>query len=137
MKKWLWVVMLAGCATSSTTTKEAVSGGGEVPAQEEAARARVRAALAALPRCAPGAPVGALTVRATVCTKMFCDQACCNQCGWAASFDTLSGALPADPARVRELLHLPESALECEIAAWSEALRGQSISLEAPACVVR
>lgn len=132
MKRWLWVVLLAGCATTST------SGGGAVASKDQAALAKVREALAALPRCEPGANVGALALRPTICTKMFCDEACCNQCSWAATFTGKSGQpQPVEPARVQELLHVTEGALDCEIAAWATALQGQSISLDAPGCVVR
>ena len=134
MKKLLCVMLLAGCASTTASSKDPVAA---APSKDKAALAQVRAALAALPRCEPGANVGALPVRATICTKMFCDEACCNQCSWAATFESKSGAVPADPARVQQLLHVGEGAMDCEIAAWAEALKGQSLSLDAPACVVR
>lgn len=138
MKKLLCVMLLAGCATTTASPKDPVSGGGVVPSKDQAALAQVRAALQALPRCEAGAKVGALSVRATICTKMFCGEACCNQCSWAATFESKSGqAQPVDPAQVKELLHVTAGALDCEIAAWAQALQGQSLSLEAPACVVR
>jgi hypothetical protein len=49
----------------------------------------------------------------------------------------MSGARPADKARVQAALGLPESALDCEITAWSQALAGQSLALDATPCVVR
>ena len=138
MKKWLGWMLLAGCATSPGTLKGAASGPGPLDARETAAASRVRAALEALPRCEAGAPVGVLTLRPTVCTKMFCEEACCNQCGWAATFEGKDGQpVPVEPARVQALLGVPESALECEIAAWAGALAGQSVSVDPPACVVR
>lgn len=40
------------------------------------------------------------------------------------------------PARVQEVLGVADSALDCEIAAWTAALQTQSVSLETPRCVV-
>lgn len=144
--KWCpgWLVLVTmGCAT----THQAVPltpARAEAPLPvvaagdpEAAAQAKVARALEGLPRCQPGAEVGHLAVRATVCTKMFCDSACCNRCGWAATFEAMSGAREADVSRVQALLGLPESALDCEIAAWGRALAGQSLALDGPSCVVR
>lgn len=129
--RWLGALfVLAGCATT-----------GEGPARaadpQGAAVERVTKALAALPACAAGADVGRLVPKATMCTRMFCRTACCNTCGWSASYETMSGAREASVADVQRLLGLPESALDCEIAAWRDALSAQSLVLDAPACVVR
>ena len=129
--RWLGVLfVLAGCATT-----------GETPASsadpEAAAVERVTKALAALPACSAGADVGRLVPKATMCTRMFCRTACCNQCSWSASYETMSGAREASVADVQRLLGVPESALDCEIAAWRNALSAQSVVLDAPACVVR
>lgn len=124
MKKLWWLVWLAGCATSAPLSNGPVN--------------PVRARLASLAACAPGAEVGALVVKAAICTKKHCEAACCNQCGWTATFETLNGQpVPVEPARVQALLGVNESALDCEIVAWGEALAGHSVSLDAPQCVVR
>lgn len=148
MKWWLLSVVglfLSACATTHAAVPlapEAKAEAAPMPLAaagepDVAAQAHVRRALEALPRCQAGADVGHLVVRATVCTKMFCDSACCNRCGWAATYESMSGAVEADRARVQTLLGLPESALDCEIAAWGRALAGQSLALDAPSCVVR
>lgn len=99
---------------------------------------RVKAALAKLPTCQPGADVGRLMVRSTMCTRKFCQTACCNQCGWGASFEGMNGQPhPVELARVREVLDLGEGALDCEVKAWAVSLDGVSLQLDAPACVVR
>lgn len=121
MKRLGLVLLLAGCATTPVTPKGTT----------------VRERLEALPRCEAGAEVGALGVRASLCTKKHCQEACCNQCSWAATFVTKNGQpVPADAARVQALLGVTESALDCEIVAWGEALAGQSLAIE-PGCVVR
>lgn len=137
VKKLLMLCALwaAGCATTTATSKEVVSGGGS---PEQAAAAKVHAALEAMPRCEAGANVGALVIKSTTCTKRFCNTPCCNHCTWAASFEGKSGQpQPVDGARVRELLHVTDSSQDCEIAAWASALQGASLSVDAPACVVR
>lgn len=117
--------LLAGCATSGGAPKEAPVRG-------------VKAALQKLPACQAGADVGLLQVKPTLCTKMFCEAACCNQCSWAATFENKSGQpVPVPPARVQEWLGVPQSALDCEVAQWNEALTGQSVSLEGAGCLVR
>jgi hypothetical protein len=79
-----------------------------------------------------------LIPRATMCTRMSCQDKCCNRCNWAATFETKNGQpVLAEQARVQALLGVPESALDCEIAAWAEALGSQSVSLGPPGCVVR
>lgn len=144
MKWWLSAVLcLSACATThpAVPLAQAEDPG---PRRETSsphpvdvqARERVQGALAALPRCQPGAEVGHLVVRAASCTKMFCDQACCNQCSWAATYETMSGSREADLARVQAVLGLPERALDCEIAAWGQALAGRSLALDAPSCLV-
>jgi hypothetical protein len=131
----LCLVWAAGCATTSATSKEVVSGGGS---PEQAAAAKVHAALDAMPRCEAGANVGALVITATTCTKRFCNTACCNHCTWAASFEGKNGQpTPVEGARVVELLHVTDSSQDCEIAAWAGALQGTSLSVDAPGCVVR
>lgn len=125
----LWgVLVLMGCA-------------GEPVVNEPSTRVEppdVQAVLAALPRCEAGAEVGVLTVKAARCTRMFCKEACCNRCSWAATFEAKSGqVVPAELARVREVLRLDESALDCELKAWGDALAGQSVALGPPACQVR
>lgn len=122
----LWpLLVLAGCVTGAPR--------GEPP---RGAIDPTRARLEALPRCAAGADVGVLTVRAAMCTKMSCPEACCNRCSWAATLEKQGQREPADPARVAALLGVTESALDCEVAAWNEALAGLVLSLD-PACVVR
>ena len=117
MNKFLGCLLLTACVTSSPTTK---------PSK-----------LDALPKCVAGADAGALSVKANICTKKHCERACCNQCSWTASFEGKNGQpVLADPAQVQALLHLGESALDCELAEWLTALTGQSVALE-PACVVR
>lgn len=117
------LMVLSGCATAPVA-----------PAQEDPVRQR----LAALPACQPGAEVGVLRVRPTLCTKKACEAACCNQCSWAATLETKSGQPePVEPARVQGLLGVGESGLDCEIAAWAGALQGLSIALDPPGCVVR
>jgi hypothetical protein len=113
--------LLSACATVAPTGKPSL-----------------RAKLEALPRCEAGANVGALTVTAHICTKKHCESACCNACSWRATFEGKNGQpTPVDAAQVQSLLGVTESALDCEIAGWADALGGQSLSLEAPACVVR
>lgn len=127
MGRLIVVLWLAGCVTTPA-----------VPAADSSPGAAVRERLKSLARCGAGADVGSLTLRATVCTKKACQERCCNQCGWAATFQRKSGdAMPVDPARAQALLGVPEGALDCEIAAWGEALAGQSVSLDPPGCVVR
>jgi hypothetical protein len=150
--KWAaWLVLLSGCVTTHGTAPAPVETKAEpavaAPADDDttaaaaspvaAAQARVTEALARLPSCRPGADVGHLVVRPTVCTKMFCAAECCNRCGWEATYETMAGSLPAERARVQAVLGLPDGALECEVAAWGRALSGQSIALDAPSCVVR
>jgi hypothetical protein len=121
------VVLLTGCVTTPAA-----------PAADSSPGAAVRERLKSLARCEAGADVGLLAPRATTCTKKHCEDRCCNQCSWSATFQTKNGeAVPAEPARVQALLGVPESALDCEIAAWAEALATQSVSLDAPGCVVR
>lgn len=125
MKRLGLIFLLAGCATSAGAPKSAPLSG-------------LAAALEKLPPCQAGADVGRLTVKATICTKKFCDEACCNQCGWEATFENKSGQpVPAPPARVQELLGVPESALDCEIVSWNQTLAAQSVSLDGAGCVVR
>lgn len=116
-------VVLSGCATAPVAA-----------VQEDSVRQR----LSALPACQPGAEVGLLRVRPTVCTKKACDTACCNQCSWAATLETKSGQpAPVEPGRVQALLGVGESGLDCEIAAWAEALKGLSVAFDPSGCVVR
>jgi hypothetical protein len=123
------MLVLAGCVSTPTPAE---------PAPPAAARSAQQQRLDSLPGCKPGAEVGLLTLSRAICTKMHCEQACCNQCTWAATLETKSGQpVPVEAARVQELLGLGESALDCEILAWAEALRTQSVSVEAPGCVVR
>lgn len=117
------LMVLSGCATAPVA-----------PAQEDPVRQR----LAALPACQAGAEVGVLRVRPTLCTKKACEAACCNQCSWVATLETKSGqSAPVEPARVQALLGVGESGLDCEIAAWAEALKGLSVALDPSGCVVR
>ena len=119
---WCLVGLLVGCVTTAPVRPS---------------RSPLQARLDALPRCQPGAEVGLLTLRASLCTKKHCQEACCNQCSWAATFEAMSGPQTADQSQVQALLGLPDSALDCEIVAWAAALADQSISLEQPGCVVR
>lgn len=121
VKKLGLLVLLAGCVTGAPR--------GESKGPGNPTRDR----LEALPRCDAGADVGVLTVRAAMCTKMSCQEACCNRCSWAATFERQGQREAADAARVAALLGVTESALDCEIASWSEALAGLSVSLD-PAC---
>lgn len=131
MKRWLGVVfVLAGCATTGETPARAAD-------PEGAAVERVTKALAALPACGAGSDVGRLVPKPTMCTRMFCRTACCNQCSWSATYETMSGSREASVADVQRLLGVEESALDCEIAAWRNALATQSVVLDAPSCVVR
>ncbi len=130
------LVLLSGCVTAEATEKKSAPVTSEAP--DVAAAARLRAVLDTLPRCAPGAAVGLLAVTPTVCTKMFCGKACCNQCGWAATLETKSGEKQAlEAARVSEVLKVPTGALDCEVAAWAQVLSTQSIALDGAACLVR
>ena len=116
--KLLGCLLLSACVTGSPTVR---------PSKLET-----------ILKCEAGANVGALTVKANICTKKHCEQACCNQCSWTATFEGKNGQpVPADAAQVHALLGLPESALDCELAEWATALRGQAVSLDSPACVVR
>lgn len=120
-------LMLVGCVTTPAA-----------PPAGDSPGAAVRQKLESLPKCEAGAEVGLLVPRATVCTKKHCETACCNQCSWSATFTTKNGeAVPAEVARVQALLGVPESALDCEIAAWASALAAQSVSLDPPGCAVR
>ncbi len=106
--------------------------------RDRGAAAALRARLDALPRCAPGATVGELTLSTTVCTRMACPERCCNACGWLATFISRSGVEPPlAPLHLGALLGFPEGALECEVAAWNEVLRGRDVGLEGAGCVVR
>jgi hypothetical protein len=122
------LLLVVACATPNTS---------ESSAQPQQAKAAVTEALAKLPACAAGAAVGQLVVAPHICTEKLCKAACCNGCTWKATFTTASGAQPVDRARVLEALHLPEQALDCEVAAWNEALTGQSLALDSTACVAR
>lgn len=109
-----------------------------VRSKDVLATKNVKAALAALPKCEAGADVGKLVIKTTMCTRMFCNRACCNQCGWEAKFEGMSNdSQPVDAARVREVLKLGESSLDCEVKAWAGAVANESLSLGQPACVVR
>lgn len=136
----LVLLLVAGCVTAkpSVATEPSVAPERTATAgPQDAAGAQVKSALERLPRCAPGAEAGALSLQPAACTKKFCHAACCNQCTWSATFDGMSGARPADKARVQAALGISESALDCEIAAWSQALAGQSVALEPAPCQVR
>jgi hypothetical protein len=122
VRKLSFLLLLAGCVTSSPLVKGPVN-----PTRDR---------LEALPRCAPGAEPGVLTVRATTCTRMHCQEACCNQCSWEASFEKNGKPSPVEAAQVEALLGVTGSALDCEIAAWGEALSGLSVSVD-PGCVAR
>lgn len=101
------------------------------------AAAGVKKVVARLPKCQAGTDVGRLVIKPTMCTRMFCNRACCNQCGWEAKFEGMSGdSQPVDSARVKELLKLGDSSLDCEVKAWAAAVENESISLE-QSCVVR
>lgn len=131
MRHGWWLLLLAGCATTGAPKRE---GADDAPGR---ARAEVEQVLARLPACQPGADVGRLVLEATVCTRMACSTPCCNRCGWAARYETMSGVREVAPEALRGLLDLRESPFECEIAAWSAALEHQSLALDAPTCVVR
>lgn len=108
-----------------------------VRSKDVVATAHVKAALAELPKCQAGADVGRLVIKTTMCTRMFCNRACCNQCGWEAKFEGMSGdAQPVDSSRVKKLFKLGESSLDCEVKAWAGVVDRESISIE-QGCVVR
>jgi hypothetical protein len=136
MKKLLMVVLFA-CACSSAQKVE------DAPAQNlskaDAARTAVKNALAALPACTDASAAKPLTIATTMCTRKFCNTPCCNACGWAATQPGADGnPAPIDNARVTSVLKLAnEHTMDCEIAAWGEAVAGQSVSLGEPACVAR
>ncbi len=133
MRRALMVLLLAGCTGAQKQDDASPRAG-----KDAVAVADLKRALAALPKCVEGADVGRLVIRSTMCTRMFCQGACCNQCGWAASFEGMSGdSQPVDAKRVREVLRLGEGALDCEVKAWAQTLEGESVSLSEPACVVR
>lgn len=116
------VLLLAACAHAPA------------PPQKAALESR----LAGLATCEAGAEVGLITVKAGMCTRKHCQQACCNQCSWSATFENKSGQpVPVEQARLQELLGFSDSALDCEIAAWTTELKDQSVSLEGAGCVVR
>lgn len=128
MKRLGLIFLLAGCATTTTSAG----------APKSAPKSGIAAALEKLAACQAGADVGRLTVKATICTKKFCDEPCCNQCSWAATFENKSAQpQPAPLERVQALLGLPESAMDCEIAQWNQTLAAQSVSLDGAGCVVR
>lgn len=119
------ILLLSGCATTAH---------GPQPVEKVSLQSRIDA----LPKCADGADVGLITVKASLCTKKHCEAACCNQCSWVATFENKSAQpVPVDQARVQDLLGLAASALDCEIAAWTRELESQSVSLEGSGCVVR
>ncbi len=118
------VVLLAGCVTTPVSPR---------PVDQVSLQSR----LDALPRCEAGADVGLISVKANMCTKKHCQTACCNQCSWSATFENKSAQpVPVDQARLQKLLGVTESALDCEIAAWSAELARQSVSLDGAGCVV-
>ncbi|MFZ5445346.1 MAG: hypothetical protein ACOZQL_35475 [Myxococcota bacterium] len=140
MKKWMLAAALAasGCVTAEATEKRSDPVEATRDGRDAAAAMQLKAVLESLPRCEPGAPVGLVTVTPTTCTKMYCGKACCNTCGWRATHEQKNGEKVAvEPARLRDVLELSESALECEVAAWSQVLSTQSLALDGAACVVR
>lgn len=136
------LLVLGGCATTEATVKAA-----EAPVtppltssrtgQDVAARAHVEKALSALARCEPGREVQGVTVEPSGCTRMFCREACCNQCTWKATAVGLDGVAEDVTGRLGLALALPDSALECEVAAWRQALAAKDLGLTAPFCVVK
>lgn len=142
MKKAMLVamfVMLGGCVTAAEAEKKSEPVTATTrDGRDAAAAAQVRSAIEALPRCEAGATVGMLVVKPTSCTKMYCGKECCNTCGWAATLEQKNGEkVTIDSARVRDALKVSESALECEVAAWTQVLSTQSVGLDGAACVVR
>lgn len=94
--------------------------------------------LATLPRCAPGDTVGQLTLAPSMCTRMACREACCNQCTWTATFVSTNGVPAAvAPEQVSAVLRLAGRALECEVAAWNGVLAGRDLGLDGGGCLVR
>lgn len=141
MKTWMLLgVLLTGCATGTTaTTSEAKPDVTPTrDGRDGAAEVQLRAVLESLPKCEAGAEAGVLRVTATTCTKMYCGNACCNQCSWSAQFEGKNTMkVPVENGRVRQVLKVSEGALDCEIAAWGKVLAGVSMALEGTACVVR
>mgnify|MGYP007112208191 CR=1 FL=1 len=133
---WLLGVLSAGCAAPQPKEDAPVS---VVAASRDAlAGDGVKAALAALPVCEAGVRTAPLTIETTFCTRKYCETPCCNGCGWRATQPDEAGELVAlDPERVRAVLKLGESSLDCEVKAWAAAVSGQPISLGEPACVAR
>lgn len=133
--KTMWLVVTCVVVTACQTTKTV-----EAPTKEgrdAEATAQLRAVLDALPKCEAGADAGRVSVAATQCTKMYCGKACCNQCGWAASFEGKNGQkVPLEAEKARALLKVGEGALDCEVAAWEQVLSGVSLAVEGTACVV-
>jgi hypothetical protein len=106
--------------------------------RDSAAANQMRATLESLPRCAAGTSVGVMTVKPTVCTKMACQSACCNTCGWEATLELKNGETVSVPAaRFREVLRVSESGLDCEVAAWAKVLVQSPMALDGTACVAR
>ena len=123
MKKLVWLLWVTGCGTSAPLMKGPVN-----PTRDR---------LDALASCAPGAEAGVLAVRETGCTKKLCREACCNRCRWEGSFEVRGQPVQVEAAQVEALLGVTgSSALDCEIAAWGEALSGLSVSVDPP-CVAR
>lgn len=126
MKRLGLVFVLAGCVTTAPVQ------------QSDAPSSGLSAALEKLPACAPGADVGVIKVKATACTRKFCQDPCCNQCSYAATFENKSGQpVPLAAERLKELLALPVGGLDCEIAGWNQTLSSQSVSVDGAGCVVR
>ncbi|MFT3712645.1 MAG: hypothetical protein QM817_33770 [Archangium sp.] len=136
MKKTLLlscVLLAAACQTTK---------GSETPESKEGrdavASSELKAVLDALPKCEAGADAGKVSVAATTCTKMYCGKACCNTCGWAATFEGKNAVkVPVDAEKARSLLKFKDGALDCEVAAWAQVLDTVSLAIDGTACVVR
>jgi hypothetical protein len=122
------LVLVSACATAGLA-----EGDGSV----SRARDDIERGLAALPSCFAGVEAGRLIIAPTTCTERLCKASrCCNACEWSAQLQTNTISREVDPARVRQLLELGDSSMDCEIAAWTKALARARVSLT-PACVVR
>lgn len=117
------LVPLLACATA----KEASPGGAAAADAAALARRDAAAAVSRLQSCRelpkPSLTVGALRLAAKFCTEKKCSTACCNRCSWTATLAAPGGDRSLEPTAVSRLLGGPPAdPLECELAAWSDAL---------------
>ena len=102
-------------------------------------REAIDAAIQKLPSCLvvkmQGLHFGKLNLEAGMCTKMFCKQACCNGCSWKATF-TEADAPPVGILNdsLEKFLVNGDAApsKDCDIAAWSTALKDYEFGIALP-----